>query len=95
MTTPDNAGRLADIATGFGVDLARGWFPLDAQRHREDAPRYCPACAAPFANGDGGHGLATEYWVASERVFACFCGACGWSGDIVLAARVLGHEAEH
>jgi hypothetical protein len=26
-------------------------------------------------------------------VFVCFCGACGWSGDIVLSARVVGHEA--
>jgi hypothetical protein len=42
---------------------------------------------------DGGHGLATEYWTGSDRVFVCFCGACGWSGDIVLADRVIGHEA--
>jgi hypothetical protein len=27
----------------------------------------------------------------SPRWFVC--GACGWSGDIVLAARVVGHEA--
>jgi len=26
-------------------------------------------------------------------VFVCFCGDCGWSGDVVLAARVVGHEA--
>jgi hypothetical protein len=42
---------------------------------------------------DGGQGLATEYWTGQDRVFVCFCGACGWSGDIVLAARVVGHEA--
>ena len=42
---------------------------------------------------DGGQGLATEYWIGQDRVFVCFCGACGWSGDIVLAARVVGHEA--
>jgi len=42
---------------------------------------------------DGGAGLATEYWSGPDRIFACFCGACGWSGDIVLADRVLGHEA--
>jgi hypothetical protein len=42
---------------------------------------------------DGGQGLTTEYWTGQDRVFVCFCGACGWSGDIVLAARVLGHEA--
>jgi hypothetical protein len=43
--------------------------------------------------GDGGQGLTTEYWTGSDRVFVCFCGACGWSGDIVLAGRVIGHEA--
>jgi len=76
-------------------DLGRGWFPRDAERHRSDAPRFCPSCAAPLALPHGGRGLVTEYWVASDRVFVCFCGSCGWSGDIVLAERVLGHEAEH
>jgi hypothetical protein len=42
---------------------------------------------------DGGQGLVTEYWTAQDRVFVCFCGACGWSGDIVLADRIIGHEA--
>lgn len=77
----------------FGIDLGRGWFPADADSHRRDAPRYCPACAAPLALGDGGRGLATEYWVGSDRVFVCFCGACEWHGDIVLADRVVSHEA--
>jgi hypothetical protein len=76
-----------------GPDLGRGWFPLDAERHRRDAPRYCPACAAGLALAAGGAGLTTEYWVGADRVFVCFCGACGWSGDIVLADRVTGHEA--
>jgi len=35
----------------------------------------------------------TEYWTGRDRVFVCFCGGCGWSGDIVLADRVVGHEA--
>jgi len=74
-------------------DRHRGWFPADAERHRRDAPRFCPACAAAFALADGGHGLATEYWTGGDRVFVCYCGACGWSGDIVLADRVIGHEA--
>ena len=71
----------------------RGWFPAVAERHRRDAPRYCPGCAAALSLSDGGQGLATEYWTGQDRVFVCFCGACGWSGDIVLAARVIGHEA--
>lgn len=84
--------------SGFALDVTRGWFPQDALRHRQDAPRFCPACASPLAVADGGGaggGLATEYWVAADRVFACFCGSCGWSGEIVLAERVVGHEAEH
>jgi hypothetical protein len=28
-----------------------------------------------------------------RRVHRCFCGACGWCGDIVLADRIVGHEA--
>ncbi|MCW2756277.1 MAG: hypothetical protein JWO46_23 [Nocardioidaceae bacterium] len=77
----------------FQKDDHRGWFPLDAANHRRDAPRFCPACASALALADGGTGLATEYWVAQDRVFVCVCGACGWTGDIVLAGRVIGHEA--
>jgi hypothetical protein len=77
------------------VDPGRGGYPADANLHRRDAPKYCPGCAAPLSLVDGGHGIATEYWVASDRVFVCFCGGCGWAGDIVLAARVVGHEADH
>ena len=76
-------------------DVGRGWYPLDVEAHRGDAPRFCPRCASPLLLTDGGNGLATEYWVAQERVFVCFCGACSWSGDIVLSDRVTGHEAEH
>ncbi len=76
-----------------GPDAHRGWFPVDAERHRRDAPRYCPGCAAPMALTEGGQGLTTEYWTGRDRVFVCFCGACGWSGDIVLAERIIGHEA--
>ena len=74
-------------------DLGRGWFPIDAERHRRDAPKYCPACATALSLALGGQGLITEYWTGTDRVFVCFCGACGWSGDIVLADRVIGHEA--
>jgi hypothetical protein len=88
-----------DASAGSGVvaggDVRRGWFPADAERHRRDVPRYCPACAAALSLTHGGQGLVTEYWTGQDRVFVCFCGACGWSGDIVLAARVVGHEAAH
>ena len=88
-------GALAGVTAGapVGADVHRGWFPLDAERHRRDAPRYCPGCAAALALASGGQGLVTEYWSGQDRVFVCYCGACGWSGDIVLAARVVGHEA--
>jgi len=77
------------------ADVGRGWFPADAELHRRDAPKFCPACAQPLTKATGGAGIATEYWVASDRVFVCFCAACGWSGDVVLSTRVTGHEAEH
>jgi len=106
--TAGSAGANGTVAAGNGVavgavsagsevvvggDVHRGWFPADAERHRRDAPRYCPACAAALALPDGGQGLVTEYWTGRDRVFVCYCGACGWSGDIVLSDRVVGHEA--
>ena len=92
MTAARSGARHGNGVTAGG-DVGRGWFPLDAERHRRDAPRYCPGCAAALSLTDGGDGLVCEYWAGPDRVFVCFCGACGWSGDIVLAARVLGHEA--
>jgi hypothetical protein len=87
------SGMAGDSGVTVGGDVQRGWFPADAERHRRDAPRYCPACAAALLLTEGGQGLVTEYWTGRDRVFVCFCGACGWSGDIVLADRVVGHEA--
>ena len=88
---------MTDRPSGHGTiaggDVQREPAPLDAERHRRDAPRYCPGCATALGLAEGGHGLITEYWTGQDRVFACFCGACGWSGDIILAARVIGHEA--
>ena len=81
------------IDQSFGLDVGRGYFPADADSHRRDAPKFCPACAAPLALADGGRGLAVEYWVAGDRVFSCYCAACDWSGDVVLSERVVGHEA--
>ena len=80
------------ILSGLPTDAGRGWYAQDAARHRRDAPRYCPACARPLALADGGRGMATEYWLAGDRVFVCYCGDCGWTGDVVLAGRVVGHE---
>ena len=37
--------------------------------------------------------MVIEYWTGTDRVFVCLCGPCGWSGGIVLVARVIGHEA--
>jgi hypothetical protein len=82
-------------AAPLDPDVRRGWFPLDAERHRRDAPRYCPACATPLSPANGGQGLITEYWTGPDRVFACFCAACSWSGEIVLPTRTIGHEPPH
>jgi hypothetical protein len=83
------------VTTELVPDVARGYFPLDKLRHQADAPRFCPRCASALALVDGGRGIVVEYWTGPDRVFVCFCGSCGWSGDIVLADRVRGHEAEH
>jgi hypothetical protein len=92
VTAP--SGTAAGNGVVAGGDAGRGWFPADAEQHRRDAPRHCPGCAAALGLAEGGQGLVTEYWTGQDRVFVCYCGACGWSGDIVLAARVVGHEAE-
>ena len=55
--------------------------PAGADRHRGWFP------------ADGRQGLVTESWAGTDRVFVCFCGACGWPGGMVLAARVIGPEA--
>lgn len=77
-------------------DVGRGYFPLDKLRHQADAPRFCPGCAEPLAAKEGsGRGITVEYWSGRDRIFVCFCGACGWTGDVVLSERVVGHEPEH
>jgi hypothetical protein len=70
-------------------------FAADAERHRRDAPRYCPRCGADVSSG--GAGIAVEYWEAAERVFHTWCAACDWTGDIVptAAGEVTSHEPEH
>lgn len=64
-------------------------FAADAQAHRRDAPRYCPRCAAEL-------GLATEFWEGADRRFYCWCGGCGWTGEVTsTGSGVTGHEPEH
>lgn len=65
-------------------------FADDAAAHRRDAPRFCPRCAQGLV-------LATEFWEAQDRRFYCFCGGCGWTGEITPSADagVTGHEPEH
>jgi hypothetical protein len=87
--------RVAGSSQGPATDHGRGWYPHDVAAHRTDAPRHCPACGQCLGISDGGHGIATEYWTAHERIFVCYCGVCGWWGDVVLSDRVVGHEPEH
>ena len=52
-----------EIDPAFGLDVGRGWFPVDAESHRRDAPKFCPSCAAPslmnFAQKSGTTVIAT------------------------------------
>ncbi len=38
-------------------------------------------------------GISVEYWEADRRVYHTWCGACGWTGDIIPVERMIGHEA--
>jgi hypothetical protein len=69
---------------------ATATFARDAERHYLDRPKHCPECGASLVEG---HGLVVEYWVADARVFACWCGACAWTGEIVRVERTVGYEA--
>jgi len=61
-------------------------FAADAEAHRRDVPRFCPACAT-------GLGIATEFWEAADRRFHCWCPGCGWAGEITPSGGgVTGHE---
>ena len=77
----------------FGLDVGRGWFPADAESHRRDAPKFCPSCAAPLGLAEGGHGLATEYWVGGDRVFVCYCASLRVERRHRADPAGLGHEA--
>jgi hypothetical protein len=57
-----------------------------------DRPKFCPMCAADLEI-DGG--ITTEYWVAEQRVFMTWCGACGWFGEVVRFDMVIITEEEH
>jgi hypothetical protein len=64
-------------------------FVADAEAHRRDAPRFCPACGAGLA-------IATEFWEAEDRRFYCSCTGCGWTGEITPTGAVaMGHEPDH
>lgn len=62
-------------------------FAADAAAHLHDRPRHCPRCGACLADG-----IVTEYWVASDRVFHCWCRHCFWAGDVIPVERMVGHE---
>ncbi len=86
-----DSGVTARSGVAAGPDIGRGWFPADAEKHRRDAPKYCPACAAPLSLAHGGQGLTTEYWAGADRVFVCFCGATRRPAD----GLSRGHEHRH
>ena len=77
------------IATGEMTTPVDRRFAADAEAHRRDAPRFCPACG-------GGLAIATEFWEAEDRRFYCSCTGCGWTGEITPTGAVaIGHEPDH
>lgn len=67
------------------------WWDPDRIRHLDDLPRHCPACGGSLLDG----GMSVEYWEADARIYHTWCGACGWTGDIIRIRRMIGHESEH
>lgn len=85
--TAEPSLRLRPVPVAPEASPARG-FAADAAAHLRDRPRHCPRCGARLADG-----IVTEYWVASDRVFHCWCRGCSWAGDVILVHRMVGHES--
>ena len=68
------------------------WWDPDRIAHRDDAPRFCPACGESLADPSS---IAVEFWESERRVFHTQCGQCSWTGDIARVERMVGHEPPH
>jgi hypothetical protein len=63
--------------------------PDDALAHRLDRPRFCAQCGSTYAGG-----IVVEYWVASQRIFHCWCAACDRSVDLSPSADLIAEFVE-
>jgi hypothetical protein len=52
--------------------------------------RFCPVCGALL----GPAAFVQEFWAADNRLFLCWCAACGATTTVALGALV-GREPEH
>jgi hypothetical protein len=48
----------------------------------------CPRCAEFFST----HGFASAFWAADSIVYFCWCGQCGWLGEVWELHAVTSHE---
>jgi hypothetical protein len=51
---------------------------------------HCPRCTADLST----EGFASAFWTAEVIVYFCWCGFCGWLGDISELLAVTSFEAE-
>lgn len=49
---------------------------------------HCPRCAASLSD----RGFASAFWAADSIVYFCWCGACGWLGEVWEIHAVTSHE---
>lgn len=54
-----------------------------------DGGLHCPRCTAGFST----QGFASAFWTSDATVYLCWCGACGWLGELSEIQVVTSHEA--
>lgn len=50
---------------------------------------HCPRCTAGFST----QGFASAFWAADAIVYFCWCGACGWRGELTELQVITTYEA--
>jgi hypothetical protein len=51
---------------------------------------HCPRCAANLNQT----GFSSAYWQADAIVYFCWCGVCGWLGDISEFTQITSYEPD-